>query len=148
MAVISEEGEVQFQIGATGLGITNLRSLIDRGDLTSKPSTLYCSLREERLWDALAVTVLTGLCVAFLLWPPAPGSWKRWVDRLPPKLAYKFNIFCLLIVLGVLPAQAFFRVAYRSEMLALLRHGEYRLAQSIMVREQRLKRKPATYPEA
>lgn len=52
--------------------------------------------------------------------------------------AYIANLVLLVVLVGILPSIAFFKVAYESEMLLFIRHTQIKLAQGLKDRERRI----------
>jgi hypothetical protein len=58
--------------------------------------------------------------------------------------AYIWNMVVLLVLAGVLPAVAFFKVAYNYEMQLLVKHGQITIAQGLQEREARVRSQYST----
>jgi len=58
--------------------------------------------------------------------------------------AYIWNVFLLLVIIGILPAVAFFKVAYNEEMKLFVKHGQLTIAQGLEAREARIRSQYST----
>jgi hypothetical protein len=54
--------------------------------------------------------------------------------------AYVINLTFLLLLIAILPAAAFFKYAYESEMKLLIKHGQFTLASALAKRDERIRR--------
>jgi hypothetical protein len=61
----------------------------------------------------------------------------RWLGRYD--VAYVLDLAFLLLLMAILPAAAFFRYAYQSEMKAFIKHGQFTFAEELAKRDQRIR---------
>ena len=100
---------------------------------------LFCCWLERRYFELVFVSLAAGLFVSCTFSLNLRG-WLKRVKKLPsPRTSYLLKIAFLLLLVGFLPAIAAFRVAYENEVVLLLKHGQYRLEQSLDSRKHRLK---------
>jgi len=64
-------------------------------------------------------------------WSVAPVNWLGRYD-----MAYALNLTFLLLLIAILPAAAFFKYAYESEMKAFIKHGQFTFASELAKRDQ------------
>jgi hypothetical protein len=61
----------------------------------------------------------------------------HWLGRYD--VAYVMDLTFLLLLMAILPATAFFRYAYQSEMKAFIKHGQFTFAEELGKRDQRIR---------
>lgn len=73
------------------------------------------------------------------LWPRRLGAFLRvnWLGRYD--VAYVMNLAFLLLLISILPAAAFFKYAYESEMKVFIKHGQFTFASELAKRDQRIR---------
>lgn len=73
------------------------------------------------------------------LWPRRLGAYLRtnWLGRYD--VAYVMNLTFLLLLMSMLPAAAFFKYAYESEMKVFIKHGQFTFASELAKRDQRIR---------
>jgi hypothetical protein len=73
------------------------------------------------------------------LWPRRLGAYLRdkWLGRFD--VAYVMNLAFLLLLISILPATAFFKYAYESEMKVFIKHGQFTFASELARRDQRIR---------
>ena len=100
---------------------------------------LYCCWVEYKTLELLVISFGTALC-AFLVFSPRIRRWSRAMKGLASaRTCYMLKVALLLILMGFLPVVGVFRVAYENEIILLLKHGQYRLEESLDLRKARLK---------
>jgi hypothetical protein len=98
----------------------------------------------------VAVIAGIGLLSAFIfflnlrfgidnLWPHCLSEYigTTWLGRY--EVAYVMNLAFLLLLIAVLPAAAFFKYAFESEMNAFIKHGQFTFASELTKRDQRIR---------
>ena len=59
--------------------------------------------------------------------------------------AYTRNVFAILLLTGILPAVAFYKVAYNEEMRLFVKHAQITIAQGLKDRDARIRSQYSTY---
>lgn len=111
---------------------------------------------QSGIWSVAAVSLISflGTCLFFLnlrfgnygrpwkgvaeagLWGKTAGV-RKTLNRYD--LAYVLNIVFLFLLVAIIPAAAFFKYAYESEITLFVRHGQITLARGIAEREDRVR---------
>lgn len=73
------------------------------------------------------------------LWPHRLSEYigRSWLGRYD--VAYVMNLAFLLILIAILPAAAFFKYAFESEMNGFIKHGQFTFATELAKRDQRIR---------
>jgi len=105
-------------------------------------SSLTYALHGQSLPFVVALLGLFSILVFFLLLRftrPTKAASRRpaWFGRYD--VVYSLNLTLLLLLIGILPAAAFFKYAYESEMKAFIKHGQFTFAAEIAKRDQAIR---------
>ena len=128
-----------FLFGFKQPGITLSDGVLSLGPLLiAGLALLLCCWLEGKYFELIFVSLSTAV-FAFCTFSLRVRGWLERVNKLPSaRTSYLLKIAFLLLLMGFLPAVAAFRVAYDNEIVLLLKHGQYRLEQSLETRAIRL----------